>query len=430
MSIGSHPSNGNPSAASQGVPKLTIKVGDTKFKVGAEDLCNDEFVDDLKRDLSSAQEPPKVFLNNLADLDDEGRWLVLDFLAGCPGMRFVVAKVAHDNLFDAVIADVAKDADVRRECRRKLAVIEVIVLQFADAADLPCGRLKERMEAVGYKGVKLQDLVRDVRRIEKKLASGTEAAITNNQPNVRAVLDAPVSEDAVVPGGWQMTDSCLYDADGAPVASAPIVVVERGQDMDRGTEVITIAWKYDGGWRSRTVPRNILASTRDIVGLSAYGLPVTSNNAKAIVQFIDDYLAANLAHLPSVCISSRMGWQGNEGEQGFLWGRRLITEAGIDPADVSGAIRFAGSSTGDDELADGLDCGGSLKGWLTAVDVLRHFPRVRFGLYASFVPPLLRIFQTVNFIIDFAGPSTTGKTTCLRVPASVWGVPTKTGRAR
>ena len=64
--------------------------------------------------------------------------------------------------------------------------------------------------------------------------------------------------------------------------------------------------------------------------------------------------------------------------------------------------------------------------WKDGLDTIRRiqgFPRVLFLLYSSFVPPLLKILDAPNFIVDLAGRTTTGKTITLRVAASVWGNP-------
>ena len=54
-----------------------------------------------------------------------------------------------------------------------------------------------------------------------------------------------------------------------------------------------------------------------------------------------------------------------------------------------------------------------------------HITREKLALYVSFVSPLLQILESPNFVFDIAGPTTTGKTTLLRVAASVWGSPSE-----
>jgi len=88
-------------------------------------------------------------------------------------------------------------------------------------------------------------------------------------------------------------------------------------------------------------------------------------------------------------------------------------------------ISFYAEGGREDELAEALTTGGTLEGWLEAVRTVVHLPRVMFGLYAALVPPLLRILGCANFIVDFCGATSKGKTTVLRLAASVWGLPTE-----
>src|SRR5205085_138151 len=103
---------------------------------------------------------------------------------------------------------------------------------------------------------------------------------------------------------------------------APVVITECGRDAHRGTETVTLAFLRDGAWASRVVDAVDVADSRAAVGLAAYGVPVTTNNAKLLVQFLSEYQAANRPHLPVAAFSSKMGWQ--DGMHSFLWGRTLI----------------------------------------------------------------------------------------------------------
>src|SRR4051794_18740252 len=86
-------------------------------------------------------------------------------------------------------------------------------------------------------------------------------------------------------------------------------------------------------------------------------------------------------------------------------------------------IAFRGLAAGDEQIADAYHAAGSLQGWLRAVQAVAGYPLALLALYAAFVPPLLEILGAPNFIVDWANRTTTGKTTALRVAASVWGKP-------
>ena len=129
--------------------------------------------------------------------------------------------------------------------------------------------------------------------------------------------------------------------------------------------------------------------------------------------------AENHNRLPCQRVSSHLGWQGNNGDGGFLWGRTHLAADDWTQTPVS----FHGLDTGDEQIADGYRAEGSLDAWLDAIRPLSRYPRVLLALYAAFVPPLLHILGTPNFVVDWANRTSTGKTTALRVAGSVWGNP-------
>jgi hypothetical protein len=67
---------------------------------------------------------------------------------------------------------------------------------------------------------------------------------------------------------------------------------------------------------------------------------------------------------------------------------------------------------------------GTVQGWRAAVEpVLREHPRAAYAMAAAVVPPLLRFFAPVGsaFALDLSGNSSVGKTTALKLAASIWG---------
>lgn len=67
--------------------------------------------------------------------------------------------------------------------------------------------------------------------------------------------------------------------------------------------------------------------------------------------------------------------------------------------------------------------GDTLAGWQEAVSLVGPFPRVLLGIYASLTAPLLSILDAPNFILDFCGDTSIGKTVTQHAAASVWGYP-------
>ncbi|MBL8795239.1 MAG: DUF927 domain-containing protein [Planctomycetia bacterium] len=275
--------------------------------------------------------------------------------------------------------------------------------------------------------------------------------------------DAPVQPGTVVPAGWDVASQAISRLRGETeeeILSAPLVISGRLTNIADGTEAWRLAWKREGQWHEHIVNRVEAASNRTIINLAAVGVPVTSNNAAEVVQYLADFEAVNLVHLPQVRVSSQMGWA--EGMTSFLWGRRLIqtqtlldgeekeerpvadgenatdrpatipftgqveadAQAGTDAeAGTEGKILFRGADTGDDQLADGFHPSGRFGEWRAAILPALAYPRVRLAVAASLSAPVLAILDLANFGVDLCGETSKGKTTTLRIAASVWGRP-------
>lgn len=90
-------------------------------------------------------------------------------------------------------------------------------------------------------------------------------------------------------------------------------------------------------------------------------------------------------------------------------------------------VFFSPADRGDAQLADGYHAAGTIEGWLEAIRPIAAYPRVQLLLYASFAASLIMPLGAPNFVVDTAYATTSGKTTALRVAASVWGRPDAAG---
>lgn len=251
--------------------------------------------------------------------------------------------------------------------------------------------------------------------------------------------NAPIS-DLVIPsnyrilpddaGGYELivTDFLAQET----VAHCAPFITGRTKDIDGETEGTRLSWSRGDGWTHRVVDRDVIANQQKLTGLAAFGYPVTSSNAKRQVEYFAELEAANYANLPVALTTSHLGPQGKNAEMGYLVGRELIkpdgsivcAEMNADSMDWSaGSVAFRGVSAGDKQLADGYIAEGTMDGWIEAIETVSKFPRVMAAIYTSFVPVMLDILGCRNFMLDFGGRTSGGKTTALRGAASVWGVP-------
>jgi len=260
---------------------------------------------------------------------------------------------------------------------------------------------------------------------------------------VAALGDGDVPGGLLCPGGWELdaagirrlsVDRETGEVIAVPVAPRPIVVTGRCREVGEGRTSLRLEWATRLGRRHQIVPRGKVADSRSFVELAGVDAPVHSNNARDLVQFIADWEDVNSDALPEARVTSAMGWQGDAGQDGFMWGRTQLLAGREDQPGL--AIEELPPSRweerqvhllvddGGRDLAGGFHAGGTWDAWLEVVAEARVYPAVMLALYAALVPPLMIFLPTLpNFIVDYCGPTSEGKTTTLRFAASAWGCP-------
>ena len=212
-----------------------------------------------------------------------------------------------------------------------------------------------------------------------------------------------------------------------------MLIIERCRNLHSDIAYVTLAWLVDGRWLTRVVPRAVIADRKALVELAAFGLPVNTNNAPALVAFFEAFEAENAAVLPATIVTEQQGWLRIGGQEVFLCGESVIRnepdsdQDEDDEATRALSVRFMPSDKGNEQIAHAIRRKGTFSGWRSAMNSLQHFPTVRLALFASFAAPLLKVLGVPSFIVDYAGETSTGKTTCLRIAASVWGNPWESG---
>ncbi len=428
---------------------MTILVGKETINVTKEDLKSPERTKSIRTSAADSEDQcAKIQLKlKLLTLSSRARWNVLQFIAAL-GRWVKIAraksKAFHSNVLDFVLSLATADLDLEHKKRARLAALEAAVLLHPTGLELACEEIAEKLAKAGVKGTKKRDLVRDARAILDNLGEGQGHRQSLQKPSRAIVKDAPcrtATASHVVPTGWSLTAAGVtYVGNDERISGfipAPVLIVGRMKDAARECELVELAWLRDGHWRTTTVDRDVIAARQSIVGLAGKGVPVTSNTATTLIQFLSDYEAANLKRLPCMVATSQMGWHRVNDRDVFVLGNSVVTETEIIVPEVDGPaqiadmasapICFRGSDEGDDQSAKGFHSAGTFENWKAAIAAIRPFRRVRLILYAAFVPILLRILESPNFVVSLAGPTTTGKTRSLMVAASVYGNPNMSG---
>jgi putative DNA primase/helicase len=197
------------------------------------------------------------------------------------------------------------------------------------------------------------------------------------------------------------------------VSNSLIRIAEIQENDDTGEISLLLAFDYLGKPRSLRVPRSSMADSRRLVNaLAGAGAPVTSINARLVTAYLAAYEHAFASTIPHKKVTSRLG-RGRAGGSFFLPG-------------LSSSVEFAPAGPGDAALYRAFSSKrGLLQGWLEVMheisDEALLIPQI--AVLASLVPPLQSRLRIPNFILDIYGNSSTGKSTSLKLAASVYGMP-------
>lgn len=405
---------------------LILRIAKVKQRIKLSALCDRDVRQQIDERIQSNYGDVDVFLGNALDWSENVRLEVLVFLAEHDGKVTFYAKnkvKAGTSLFEAVLELVSTDKEIKRFETARIAALETAALLYPNALDAACDRILARLRDRGMKGVSRRDLLSHAKRISKEV---DRYLISPVEDSISAICelfpDLSVDEPLVVPAGWRVSDEGIARRDEAVTIPTPVVISSRQKDLDEDTEFVTLTWMRDGKWKSKTVARGAVANTRSIVEeLAPYGLPVTSVNAKTLVQYLTDFEATNLSALRTALVTARLGWHFHEGITTFLLGKQHLIPQHTD-ANMP-AVEFRGEDTGNTQIAEAFYCEGTLDEWINAVRKVRHYPQIMLAIFSSMTAPLLEIFNSPNFLVSFAAPTSSGKSVTLRAATSVWGNP-------
>ena len=204
-------------------------------------------------------------------------------------------------------------------------------------------------------------------------------------------------------GIWRLTD------DGASlIARRPIAVHGRYRDHDTGAASVDVGWASDGEWHTAQVARDVIADGRSLTKLAAQGAPVVSALSGQVAMYLSEQEHA--AGLPLRESTTRCGWHGDTYQAGHTT---------IGPRSMSMLAEPSVS-----HLAAAVRPQGTWEGWLEALAPIGPLPHAWLGLYASLASALMRPCRVdVGTVVSVVGRRRRGKTTVIRLAASVWGVP-------
>ncbi|RMD59415.1 MAG: DUF927 domain-containing protein, partial [Nitrospirae bacterium] len=202
------------------------------------------------------------------------------------------------------------------------------------------------------------------------------------------------------------------------ISYSPVIITSRAIDIDTGEEDIEIAFRRDWKWKKLWVTRRTLCDSRKIIELSDQGLFVNSSNSKMMIDYLFAFESSNIPIIKKTYITKGLGWKTLNDKKIFL----LHRDESL--CNSENAINFI-PEVGFERYVKALKREGSYEKWKSVIEEAIKYPLANFAFYASFSAPLLNILKAPNFIIDFWGTTSLGKTTILELAASVWGNPHK-----
>lgn len=225
--------------------------------------------------------------------------------------------------------------------------------------------------------------------------------------NVTNFTNQPLELNA---GDWEADDGGIFKKNSYNDEVAcphPIMPVERLVNIDTGEEKLQLAFRKGTIWRKIIVSKTVLASSNKVTELAGSGIAVTSQNARAFIQYISDMENMNYYLIPEKKSIGRFGYIPGEGFSPFVDG--LIFDGDANFKAMFQTVRSRGSETK----------------WLeTAAEVREMSTTAKIILAASFASVLLEPLNCLPFFVHLWGvDSGTGKTVALMVAASVWGDP-------
>lgn len=225
--------------------------------------------------------------------------------------------------------------------------------------------------------------------------------------NVTMFTGQPMELDA---GEWEADDAGVLKSSSLATLVAcphPVMPVERLVNIDTGVEKLRLAFRKGRSWREIIVDKSTLASAQKVTSLADRGVSVTSETAKAFVQYISDLENLNYERIPERKSIGRLGYIPGEGFSPYVDG--LIFDGDAAFQNLFACVHPAGT-------------------WEAWVDVARDCRAMsttaRIVLAASFASPLLEVLGALPFFVHLWGvDSGTGKTVALMLAASVWADP-------
>lgn len=190
------------------------------------------------------------------------------------------------------------------------------------------------------------------------------------------------------------------------VFSHPILPVQLLKNINTGYVKVKIAYKLRGKWEEILISKDEVCSSNKILALAKYGIGVTSENARTLVQYLSEIESYNEDVIDMQLSTNKLGWINKE----FM---PYCTSVIFD-----NASQFR-------EAFESINAFGEKATWYDLVKEIRQYNKLSLNIYlaASLASVLVDPLNALPFIVSLWGESGKGKTVALMLAASVWANP-------
>jgi len=248
------------------------------------------------------------------------------------------------------------------------------------------------------------------------------------RPRIRALkafVDAPIHKECSIPDGFDLRDDGslwkVSSSERSPdvlVSPTPLLIQHQFIDQETNEGRVQLCWRDGEAWTEREVSQLAVGDSRSMVAeLTPVCVPVVSTNAVRTVEWLYLYERLNTEFIAKTASFSRVGWQQQfDGSAFVLQGPALqedkVIECVVDTRGQRGEIFAALKPRGD------LDAhlAALRRAWAAS-------PVCATIICGALAAPLLYKLDQPNFGIHLIGESSRGKTTQLKIAASIYGDP-------
>ncbi len=219
---------------------------------------------------------------------------------------------------------------------------------------------------------------------------------------------------------WQEPPIDKPEADQKEIARAAILPARMLDALVGEDQRLEIAYYARGKWHRGVIDRRAIRDARRALAELPPGAAIDSNNAPLVVLWLGEYMRHNEHRMSAKRFTNACGWQDLDDERCFML---------AEPVTTSNAPTIVPDEAGDKgEILRALKPRGTYPAHLAALrSAFAEDPIAALGILGALSAPLLKPLGAPNFAVHFYGDSSRGKTTMLKLSASVFGNPSSEG---